>query len=91
MSIDVHEADGVVVIRPNQARIIAASGESELGSALAKAIDDGGLAIALDLAGVEYADNAVIGGLVDSGDTFDERRHNRLQFGPQDGGCNGLP
>ena len=66
MSVDVYEVKGVLIIHPELSRVTALGGAEEFRTVVNKALKDGYLAVAVDLAGVEYADSAMIGTLVDA-------------------------
>jgi anti-anti-sigma factor len=66
MSVASRDIGGVLIIHPEHERITVASGSVEdLRESLHQAVDDGRLAIAIDLDGVEYIDSAVVGVLAD--------------------------
>lgn len=64
MGVDVREVKGVLVVHPDLKRVTAASGAEEFRSTIDDAVTKGRLAIALDLAGIEYADSTMIGVLI---------------------------
>ena len=61
---EIREVDGILIIQPPQKWITAVDGATEFREALEKAVEDGRLAVAVDLDGVEYADSTAIGALI---------------------------
>ena len=55
---------GVLIIHPTQKWITAVDGAEPFRKALESAIDDGYLAVAVNLDGVEYADSTAIGAII---------------------------
>jgi len=66
MSVDVREVGGICIIHPNETRLIVGSAEDDFRAALNRVIDAGHLALAVDMAGVEYADARTISTLIES-------------------------
>lgn len=64
MGADRREVNGVLIVHPTDSRLTAMSGAGELREALMGAVRRGHLALAVDLAGVEYADSTMIGDLI---------------------------
>jgi len=64
MSVETREVKGVLIIHPNFTRVTAVSGVEEFRDTMERSVERGHLAIAVDLAGVEYADSTMIGALI---------------------------
>lgn len=66
MSIETRNVEGVFILHPQYTRMTAAGGYVEnLKEVLESATSSGRLAIAIDLKGVEYTDNAMVGMLAE--------------------------
>jgi anti-sigma B factor antagonist len=61
---DKRNVEGVLILNPSQKWITAVDGASELREEISLAIEDGCLAIAVDMGQVEYADSTAIGALI---------------------------
>jgi len=65
MSVEVREIQDVTIIHSNLTRVTAVAGAEEFRQTLMESIEEGRLAIAVDMHGIEYADSTMIGALVD--------------------------
>lgn len=74
MSVEKREVGGVLIVHPTTTRVTAVVGAEELREALESAGKEGHLAIAVDLAGVEYADSTMIGLLIGAFKTLTQNR-----------------
>ncbi len=66
MGLDVHEVEGICIVRPNLSHVTQTTGAAEVHEALEVAVNDGKLAVAVDLKGVKFADSPTIDALIDT-------------------------